>query len=83
MFSGELSELNQSQFVTGYQPGHDPRFLRRFVPVDFVHQRDSHEKAEVVTKCDHLSRLKFSKTLPYDFSEHSALMAAPARLPSP
>jgi len=30
----------------------------------------------VVTICDHLSNLKFSKTLPYAFTEHGALMAA-------
>jgi hypothetical protein len=32
------------------------------------------EKAEVVAKCDHLRRLKFSPTLPYAFTEHGALM---------
>ena len=31
---------------------------------------------EVVAKCDHLSNLKYSKTLPYVFTEHGALMAA-------
>ena len=30
----------------------------------------------VVTKCDHLHRLKFSPVLPYAFTEHGALMAA-------
>jgi hypothetical protein len=34
-------------------------------PDDFVFQLDSEEKAEVVANCDHLSRLKFSKSLPY------------------
>ena len=33
-------------------------------------------KAEVVANCDHLPRLKFSRTLPYAFTEHGALMAA-------
>ncbi|MCF7675197.1 MAG: ORF6N domain-containing protein [Akkermansiaceae bacterium] len=32
--------------------------------------------AGVVTICDHLSRLEFSKSLPYAFTEHGALMAA-------
>ena len=32
------------------------------------------EKAEVVAKCDHLQRIKFSPTLPYAFTEHGALM---------
>ena len=40
------------------------RNAERF-PEDFVFQLDSEEKAEVVTNCDHLSRLKFSKSLPY------------------
>jgi hypothetical protein len=30
----------------------------------------------VVTHCDHLKRLKFSRTLPFAFTEHGALMAA-------
>lgn len=30
----------------------------------------------VVANCDHLSRLKFSPTLPYAFTEHGAIMAA-------
>jgi hypothetical protein len=34
------------------------------------------EKAEVVANCDHLSKLKFSKTLPYVFTEHGAIMAS-------
>jgi hypothetical protein len=34
------------------------------------------EKTEVVTKCDHLRRLKFSHSLPLAFTEHGALMAA-------
>lgn len=34
-------------------------------PDDFVFQLDSEGKAEVVANCDHLSRLKFSKSLPY------------------
>ena len=34
------------------------------------------EKDEVVTSCDHLAKLKYSKTLPYAFTEHGALMVA-------
>jgi len=30
----------------------------------------------VVANCDHLSRLKFSPTFPYAFTEHGAVMAA-------
>ena len=39
-------------------------------------QLTKEEKAEVVTNCDHLRRLKFSPTLPYAFTEHGAVMLA-------
>jgi hypothetical protein len=44
-------------------------------PDDFVFQLTAVEKTEVVAKCDHLARLKFSKSLPLAFTEHGALMA--------
>jgi len=34
------------------------------------------EKAEVVAKCNHLKKLKFSPTMPTAFTEHGAIMAA-------
>lgn len=40
------------------------RNAARFPP-DFMFQLDAPEKAEVVTKCDHLQKLKFSKSLPF------------------
>ena len=45
-------------------------------PVEFMFQLSQAEKNEVVTNCDHLAKLKFSKTLPYAFTEHGALMLA-------
>lgn len=45
-------------------------------PGDFVFQLTDNEKSEVVTTCDHLKKLKFSRTLPYAFTEHGAIMAA-------
>ncbi len=45
-------------------------------PEDFMFQLNPEEKAGVVASCDHLSKLKFSKALPYAFTEHGALMAA-------
>lgn len=45
-------------------------------PSDFLFQLNADEKAEVVANCDHLSALKFSKTLPYAFTEHGAIQAA-------
>lgn len=51
------------------------RNAERF-PVDFVFQLTPAEKQEVVTNCDHLKNLKFSKTLPFAFTEYGAVMAA-------
>jgi hypothetical protein len=51
------------------------RNTERF-PGDFLFQLTASEKAGVVTNCDHLKHLKFSKTLPWAFTEHGALMAA-------
>ena len=45
-------------------------------PSDFMFQLNELEKAEVVANCDHLAKLKFSKSLPYAFSEHGAIQAA-------
>jgi hypothetical protein len=45
-------------------------------PSDFMFQLTADEKAEVVTNCDHLAKLKFSKSLPYAFTEHGAIQAA-------
>ncbi|MCX7168656.1 MAG: ORF6N domain-containing protein [Rhodocyclales bacterium] len=49
------------------------RNAERF-PLDFMFQLNAAEKAEVVTNCDHLAKLKFSPSLPYAFTEHGALM---------
>ena len=49
------------------------RNAERF-PADFMFQLTSTEKQEVVTICDHLAKLKFSKNLPHAFTEHGALM---------
>ena len=51
------------------------RNAERF-PGDFMFEVTATEKAEVVTNCDHLARLKFSKALPYAFTEHGAIQAA-------
>lgn len=45
-------------------------------PSDFMFQLSAMEKQEVVTNCDHLKGLKFSKSLPYAFTEHGAIQAA-------
>lgn len=51
------------------------RNIKRF-PEDFMFQLTPEEKQEAVTVCDHLSRLKFSSSLPYAFTEHGAIMVA-------
>jgi len=45
-------------------------------PDSFMFQLTKTEKSELVTNCDHLQNLKFSRTNPYAFTEHGALMAA-------
>jgi hypothetical protein len=49
---------------------------RERFPADFAFRITESEKEEVVTNCDHLSRLKFAATLPYAFTEQGAIMAA-------
>jgi len=45
-------------------------------PGDFMFQLSAAEKAEVVANCDHLAKLKFSRTMPFAFTEHGAIQAA-------
>lgn len=45
-------------------------------PADFMFQLTAEEKMEVVTNCDHLQKLKFSKTLPFAFTEFGAIQAS-------
>ena len=51
------------------------RNINRF-PDDFMFQLTDMEKMEVVANCDHLKNLKFSKTLPWAFTEHGTIQAA-------
>lgn len=45
-------------------------------PHDFMFQLAPEEKALLVASCDHLEGLKYSKSLPYVFTEHGSIMAA-------
>ncbi|MHB8743947.1 MAG: ORF6N domain-containing protein [Sulfuricaulis sp.] len=45
-------------------------------PGDFMFALTDEEKTKVVTNCDHLQKLKFSRVLPCVFTEHGAIMAA-------
>lgn len=51
------------------------RNASRFPP-DFIFVLTQQEKAEVVANCDHLNKLKFSKSMPIAFTEHGAIQAA-------
>ena len=65
LFGVETRALNQAV----------KRNIDRF-PEDFMFKLTGKEKAEVITNCDHLSKLKYSKALPHAFTEHGAIMAA-------
>lgn len=45
-------------------------------PPEFAFRLTRRERDEVVTNCDHLKRLRFSRTMPLAFTEHGSLMAA-------
>jgi len=45
-------------------------------PEDFMFQLTNDEKNEVIANCDHLEKLKYSRTNPYAFTEHGAIMLA-------
>jgi hypothetical protein len=45
-------------------------------PDDFMFKLTRLERSGVVAACIHLSNLKYSRTLPYAFTEHGAIMAA-------
>lgn len=49
---------------------------RKRFPGDFTFQLSQREKREVVTVCDHLHKLKYSRSLPFAFTEHGAVMLA-------
>ena len=51
------------------------RNIGRF-PADFMFQLTDKEKEEVIANCDHLEKIKFSRTNPYAFTEHGAIMLA-------
>jgi hypothetical protein len=51
---------------------------RERFPSDFMFRLAPEKKAEVVTSCDHLRKLRFSPVLPAAFTEHGTIMAAAA-----
>jgi len=45
-------------------------------PEDFAFRLTPLEKEKVITNCDHLAKLKYSRVMPQAFTEYGALMAA-------
>ena len=45
-------------------------------PSDFLFKLRAEEKKKVITICDHLEIIKYSRRLPLAFTEHGAIMAA-------
>lgn len=45
-------------------------------PGDFMFQLTAQEKAKVIANCDHLQKLRFSKVLPFAFTEFGAIQAS-------
>jgi hypothetical protein len=70
------SDLAEFYGVATKRLNEQVRRNRNRFPDDFVFQMTAAEKGEVVAKCDHLAKIKFSKSLPFAFTEHGALMAA-------
>lgn len=51
------------------------RNLERF-PSDFMFRLTNNEKKELMARCDHLRKLKYTRAMPHAFTEHGALMVA-------
>ena len=71
MIDADLAELYEVQTKVLNQSV--KRNIKRF-PEDFMFQLTKEEKEEVVTICDHLSKLRFSPVLPYVFTEQGVSM---------
>jgi len=73
MLDADLAELYR---VTTSRLNEQVKRNRSRFPPDFMFRLTADERAEVIAKCDHLRRLKFSSTMPTAFTEHGALMLA-------
>lgn len=73
MIDRDLAELYQVE--TKRLNEQVKRNMERF-PNDFMFQLSEKEKEEVVAKCDHLDKLRFSPVLPYVFTEQGVYMLA-------
>lgn len=73
MLDADLAELYG---VTTKRLNEQVKRNRNRFPEEFMFKLKSQEKAEVVAKCDHLKKLRFSAQLPFAFTEYGALMLA-------
>ena len=71
MIDRDLAELYGVETKVLNQAVH--RNNARF-PEDFMFRLTKSEKSEVVTICDHLKVIKFSRQLPYAFTEQGVAM---------
>ena len=55
---------------------HAPIYLRKRSQEEGPNDKDCMRIDKVIANCDHLEKLKFSKALPFAFTEHGAIMAA-------
>ncbi len=63
------ADLSRLYGVTTKRLNEQVKRNRDRFPEDFIFQLTTEEKSEVVANCDHLSKLKFSKTLPHAFTK--------------
>jgi len=70
------SDLAEIFGVKTYRLNEQVKRNRDRFPEDFMFQLTAEEKQEVIANCDHLEKIKFSRTNPYAFTEHGTIMLA-------
>ena len=70
------SDLAEIFGVKTYRLNEQVKRNRHRFPDDFMFQLTVGEKQEVIANCDHLEKIKFSRTNPYAFTEHGTIMLA-------
>jgi len=68
------SDLAEIFGVKTYRLNEQVKRNRDRFPDDFMFQLTAEEKQEVIANCDHLEKIKFSRTNPYAFTEHGTIM---------
>ena len=68
------SDLAEIFGVRTYRLNEQVKRNRDRFPDDFMFQLTAEEKQEVIANCDHLEKIKFSRTNPYAFTEHGTIM---------